>query len=651
MTRFGGDRRVIGRVVTFNDEPHEVVGVLPPGFELPKLSHFYALEVELQQPQIWKPFAATERDLRPLGSFSHIALAKVKPGVALAQATDDINAVQQDLARRAPEPAQFRATLVPVADQIVSRSRTALQLVLGAVALVLLIACVNVTNLLLARGGRRQREFAIRRAAGAHRLRLMTQMLIESLVLSTAAGIVGLVVGAGVVRVVHLYAPVDVPRIEEAGIDARVLLFTFAATLLSGLIVGLVPAWRTTRPTGVDLLRSSAAGATPGRAAGRLRSGLVSVEVAASAVCVIAAVLLLSSFVKLLSIERGFEEDRIVTFEFALLEPRYDTDAGVRFLTSLLERVRALPGVRSAGVTDMLPLSGVSGSAITVEGTNLPRGERPSAMIRFADPGYFRTMDIERLSGRLLGERDRQVAVIARRTAERLWPQQDPIGKRFRHGPDDSPWVEVVGVVHDVRAVSLTEEPPLLIYRPMPDYFYGLAALAVETTADPAAVGPAVLGVMRELDPDLVLPTARTMSDIVVESVAPRRFQMNLMIVLAAAAAFLAAVGIYGVVSQAVLQRTSEFGIRMALGAASGAILGLVLRGAMLPVVVGLAIGIVASLSAGRFLRALLFGVSPTDVMPFAVVTLFLVGVALIAAFVPARRAMRVNPMEALRTE
>jgi putative ABC transport system permease protein len=650
-TRFGGDPAVVGRTITLDDAPHVVVGVLPASFALPKLSHLYALEVAVERPDIWKPFAATARDLRPLNSFSYIALARTRAGVSIDQAADDLNRVQQEVARRAPEPARFSAALVPLNDQIVSRSRTALQLVLAAVALVLLIACVNITNLLLARSGRRQREFAIRRASGADQHRLLSQLVVEGLVLSFAAGLVGLLAGAAMVQMIRLTAPVDVPRIDEASLDWRAIVFTLAVTLCTGVLIGLVPAWRTTRASAADLLRSGSTTAMTGQPSGRLRSLLVSVEVAASAVCLVAGLLLLGSFTRLLATDRGFEGGRVITADFVLAPPRYDTAAGVRFLNTLTERVRALPGVSAAGVTDVVPLSGTSTSAIMVEGSTLPRPQRPGAMIRFADRGYFQTFGITLVRGRLLDDQDRGVAVVTERAARELWPQQDPIGKRFRHGPDDSPFVEVVGVVRDVRAVALTEEPPLSIYRPVGDYFYGLAALGVKTTADPRAMAPAIQSILREMDPDLVLPTPRTMDEIVSKSIAQPRFQMNLMILLAGAAVFLAGLGIYGVVSQTVVQRTGEFGIRMALGAASATILVLVLRRAMLPVAVGLAVGLAASLGVERFLRALLFGVSPSDVMPFVAAAAFLAGVALLASVVPALRATRVNPLDAIRAE
>jgi predicted permease len=650
-TRFASDPAVIGRRVTLDGQPYDVVGVLPQGSELPSLQHLYALEAAFDGPQIWKPFAATENDLRLLGNFNYAAIGRLKPGVTPAQATDDLNAVETDLARRVPEPAEFRAAMIPLADQIVSRSNAALRLVLTTVVLVLLIACVNITNLLLARGGGRHRELAIRRAAGAGPLRLMVHAAMEGVVLSVVAGVAALVMASALVRVIRLNAPVDVPRIEEAGLNPPVLLFTFAVTVCTALLIGFLPAWRAVRVNSIDLLRSASTTAMSGRAGGRLRSVLVSVEVAASAACLIAAALLVTSFARLMSVDRGFQVERITTVDLVLPSERYDDAAGVRFITTLADRVRALPGVMSAGVTDALPLRGLANSAIMVEGSNLPRQQRPVATVRFADAGYFETMGIRLAEGRLLEEADqaRAVAVISARAAGRLWPGLNPLGKRFRHGQDDSPLIEVVGVVGDVRTISLTQDPPLHIYRPAAAYFYGRAGLAVKTRSDAAAIGPAIQQIVRELDPELAVPTPRTMEDIVTGSVAQRRFQTTLMLILGAVAAFLAALGIYGVVSQAAAQRTAEFGVRMALGADWRTILGLVLRGAMRPVMLGLIAGIAVSLGAGRLLRSLLFGVTPTEAMPFVVATLLLVSVALAASLMPAWRAARVDPIVALR--
>lgn len=653
-TQFGGDPNVVGRTIRLDGAPHLVVGVLPANFRLPNLNHFYGMTANFNnRTQLWKPFAATPRDLRLLGSFNYAALARLKPGVSIASALDDLNAVQADLARRAPEPAEFRAALVPMMDQITGRSRPGLQLFLAVVSMVLFIASLNIANLLLVRGARRQREFAIRRATGGSRVRLVGQLLVEGLVLSTSAGLVAVAVSAALVRLIQTYSPVDVPRIDEVTLDVRSLFFTFIVTVGCGLAIGTLTAWRTTRTTPVELLRSSSATVASSAGLGRLCSILVGVEVAASTVCVIATVLLVSSYLNLMSVDRGFDVERILTVDVALPAVRYDTpDKGVRFLRTLVDRAWSMPGVESVGMTDALPLSGISASAIMVEGANLPRQQRPVAAIRGADPGYFRTLGIPLRAGRILEDRDadRRVAVVSTQTAERLWPHQDPLGKRFRSGPDDSPFVEVVGVVGDVRAVSLGEDPPLNIYLPISN-FSNRAALAVKTASDPATVSSAIRALIRELDAELFVPTPRTMEEVVVQSVAGRRFQMNLVLLLAMAAVFLAGMGIYGVVSQALAQRTNEFGIRMALGADPGNISYLILRQGLLPVFVGLIGGIIGSLGIGRLLQNLLFEVSPTDLTSFVAASIFLVSIALLASVIPVWRASCIDPMAALRHE
>ena len=650
-TRFAADPQVVGRHVTLDGEPHEIVGVLQAGMNLPKLQHLYSVDTTMERPQLWKPFAATERDERLLGNFNYIAIARLKQGVTLQAADQELNAIEAELARRAPEPVTFHASLVPLDEQIVSRSSGPLRLVLIAGLFVLLIACVNVTNLLLARARRREREFAIRRAAGAGLGRLMVQTLTETLVLCVGAGLLALPLAAVLVRLIQVTSPVDVPRIEEAAIDLPVLLFTFAVTAITGLLIGLAPAWHAARTHAGELLRTASVTAAGSGAVGRFRSLLISVEVGASVVCLIAGALLLNSFANVMSVDRGFSVDRVITTDFILAEPRYDVPAATRYLDTLTQRVRALPGVSSVGVTDALPLSGLSNSAIMVEGSTLPRSQRPSAMIRFADRGYFQTMGISLVAGRLLEDADRGVAVISSRAAQRIWPNQNPLGKRFRHGLDDSPLIQVVGVVSDVRAISLTGDPTQHIYRPTADYFYGRASLAVKTVSDPAAVAAAIQRIMRELDPQLAIPTPRTMADIVDQSVAQRRFQMMLVMLLAATAAFLAAIGVYAVSANAVTARVNEFGVRISLGANSANIRRLVLRGALRPVVFGLAGGILLSIGFGRLLRALLFEVSPTDPLSIAGASLLLIAVTVVATLVPAQRATRVDPVIALRAE
>jgi len=653
-SRFNADRGIVGRTITLDDQPHVVVGVLSATSATPKLADLYGLDVDFGRAEYFRPFAPTENDLRPLGSFNYVAIGRLRQGVTGTQASTEINTLQAELARRAPEPAQFGARLTPLAQQIANRSMLALQLVLGTVALVLVIACVNIANMLLARNAGRAREFAIRRAAGATRLSLIAQVMLESLLLSVTAGLVGLVIGNGLVEVVRQYAPRTLPRLDEASVNGSVLAFTFIVTLVSGVIIGLLPALRSTRAPATDVLRSSSVTSASSRSAGRIRSMLVAVEIAASTVCVVAAMFLLGSFINLLNVDRGFDTAHIVTVGFSFGGPRYDArEKGVQFMTTLAERTRALPGVATVGVTDALPLSGVSNSAIMVEGSTLPRQERPTAMIRAADHDYFRTMGIPLRAGRLLDDTDadRRVAIVSELAAARLWPGENPLGKRFRHGPDTSPLIEVIGVVGDVRAVSLSANPPLHIYRPLAQYLSGGGSLAARTTADPAAFEADVRRIVRALDPVMPMPTPRTMDDIVSESVAQRRFQMNLVLLLGVAAVLLAGLGLYAVVSQSVAQRTSEFGIRMALGANASAIGRLVLRQGLLPVGLGLTVGIGVSLAGSRLLRNLLFGLSPTDSLPFVAASLFLLAVATLSSLAPAVRASRLDPGAALRIE
>jgi putative ABC transport system permease protein len=653
-SRFNADPTIVNRTVTLDGSPHVVVGVLPAGADLPKLAELYSVEVDLGRAEFFAPFAPTPNDLRLIGSYNYVAIGRLREGVSGAQASTEINAVQADLATRAPNRTQFGAMLVKLPDQIAGRSKLALQIVLGAVALVLLVACINLANLLLARGGRRVREFAIRRATGAQRGNLIVHVLAESLLLSVAAGMIGLVIGAGLVELLRQYAPPRVPRLDDVALNGTVGAFTVAITLVSGLLIGLLPAIRSTRIAAADVLRSSAATSASSASAGRLRSTLVAIEVAVSTVCVVGAMLLLSSFVTLLSVDRGFDTERIVTAEFGLMGARYDTPVKqTAFMTELAEQLRSQPGVLSVGITDALPLSGVSNSAIMIEGSTLPRPERPAATVRAADADYFRTMGIPLRMGRLLEESDadRRVAVISQLAAARLWPGQNPIGKRFRHGPDDSPLIEVVGVVGNVRSVSLSTNPPLHIYRPAAQYFYGRGSLAAHIAADPSTIATAIGNIVRQLDPDMAVPTPRMMEDIVSESVAQRRFQMNLVLLLGAAAMLLAGLGIYAVVSQAVSQRIGEFGIRMALGADSARIRRLVVRDGMRPVALGLVAGASLSLAATRLLQSLLFGVLPSDGRSYVVALVFLSGVALAASLAPAWRASRLDPNAALRTE
>ena len=457
--RFAADPNVIGRKIILDGHPYEIVGVLQRGFHFPKLNQLYAMTIAEERPQIWKPFALRDDELELLGDFDYACIGRLRRGVQPAQALSELNIVQARLANQSGEKIELRAALIPLQDQITGRSRTGLQLLLAAVGAVLLIGCVNIANLLLARGTARRREIAIRTALGAGRGRLLGQMLVESLVLAGIGGAAGVALAYEAIRAIVAYAPVDLPRTDEVHLDARVLLFTLILSILTGVLFGLFPAWRATRGDPQEAMKSGSRGATAGRGSGRLRSLLVALEVGLSAMCLIAGGLLLRSFLNLLHVDRGFEVEHIVTVDLNLPESHYpDLPKRAGFVRAVLERVGSLPGVTSAGVSNRLPLSGEGGNNLLLpEGANVPLMERPLADIRQVNPGFFRTMGIPLRSGRIFEEadRNRKVGLVSSVTAGQLWPGENPIGKRFRMGGDDSPLIEVAGVVGDVRGVSL----------------------------------------------------------------------------------------------------------------------------------------------------------------------------------------------------
>ncbi|HVP45458.1 MAG TPA: ABC transporter permease, partial [Bryobacteraceae bacterium] len=505
--RFAADPNVVGRKITLDGHPYEVVGVLPAGFHFPKLNQLFAMTVAEERPQLWKPFAVRDDELEPLGDFNYVCIARLRRGVSAAQALSELNVVQARIASQLEEKIELRGALVPLQDQITGRSRTGLEVLLAAVGAVLLIGCVNIANLLLARATGRRRELAIRTAVGASRWRLVRQMLIESLVLAGMGGALGVALAYEAVRIILARAPIELPRIDEVSLDSRVLLFTLAISILTGILFGLFPAWRATQGDPQEAMKPVSRSMTAGRSSSRLRSLLVGLEAGLSAMCLIAGGLLLHSFVNLLHVDRGFQTERIVTAELNLPESRYP-DLGKRtaFLRSTLEQVAILPGVISAGVTNLLPLSGEGGNnLVAVEGSKLPLMERPLADIRQVNPDYFRTMGIPLREGRIFteGDRERNVALVSELTAARLWPGQSAVGRRFRFGAEDSPLIEVAGVAGDVRGVSLSKSPSLTVYIPYWKRSYGGESLAVRTAMDTLAAAPAIRAAVRRIDPEL----------------------------------------------------------------------------------------------------------------------------------------------------
>jgi predicted permease len=652
--RYGADPAIVGRTITLNGEPYTVVGVLAPDFRFPKLGDLYAMIIYRGRPQIWKPLAITKNEAQA-EDFNFICIARLKEGGSSSAANDQMNAIQATIASRT-QGTELRAVMLPLDEQITGRSETGLRLLLAAVAAVLLIGCVNITNLLLARSAQRRREIAVRSAIGASSGRLLRQAFAESTTLAVAGTIVGFGLAHVVLETVLASAPIDLPRMDEVRLDGRVFAFMTVLAALASLACGMLPAWRFAKADPQEAMKSASRTTTSGRTANRLRSALVASEVALSAICLVAAGLLLHSFVKLMRVDPGFRAERVLAVDLSLPGVRYpNPPKRVEFYRTLLAEISALPGVVSTGITNGLPVTSRGGtSAIVVEGVTLPLLERPIADARNVNPEFFQTMGISLRAGRLLSnaDLDGRTAVVSAALAQRAWPNENPLGKRFHIGSAQSMLYEVVGVVNDVRGRSLSgnlEFPT--VYVPYWRRAFSEISLAVKTTGDPAATYALVRQTIRRLDSELPIPAMRTMDDVVMESVAPRQFQMRLVLLFGIVALMLAGLGVYGVVSYTVAQRTGELGLRMALGAAPRTVARSVLGQAMLPVVVGLGAGLAVAIGAGRAVRAMLFNVDPMDPLTLLSVSTVLLAVGVFACYLPARRAMRTDPLAALRAE
>jgi predicted permease len=642
--RFQADRGVLGRKILLDGSPFEVIGVLPRGLEIPKVSQLQALQFGDVYPDVWKPLAIREDQLSVLGDFNYAAVVRLKPDVSPAHALDELNAVQDGIMKKyAPEPIELRAFLVPLQAQITGRSRQGL-----------LIVCINVANLLLSRSAARRREFAVRAALGASALRLLRQMLTESLLLAAAGGALGVALAYQLLKLIVANAPVDLPRATGLHIDARALLLAAALSAGSALLFGVLPALRSAHLDPQEGLKANSRSNTESRQGGRLRALLVGFEVGLSTVCLVAAGLLLNSFVHLMQVDRGFEVERITTVDLNLPATRYPgTPQRAEFYRKVLEQTRAIPGVAFAALSNVLPLTGEgNNNMISQEGTTAPLLSRPLADRRLISEDYFRALGIPLVQGSFFDRGDKRLAaIVSADTAARAWPGQNPLGKRFHMGDADQPLIEVIGVVADIRSSGLQKAPPMTAYLPYWQRDQRDMSLVVRTAMDPAAVAGAVRSAIRQLDSELPVPQFRTMREIVAASVAQRRFQLNMVMAFAAIGLVLASLGIYGVVSYSVEQRRGEMGIRMALGASAGSLRTLVLRQGLAPVAIGLVAGIAASLALGQVLRGLLFGIRLTDPLTLAGVAAVLLAVASLACYVPALRVTRADPLNALRYE
>jgi putative ABC transport system permease protein len=644
--RFGADRAILEKPVVSQGTPYTIVGVMPPGFS------FLDRSVD-----VWLPIGFTAQSRIPRGR-SLTVVGRLKPGLTVARAQLDMTQVSAQLTQMFPDfNTGWTSRVVALREQLTGDVRPALLVLAGAVAFVLLIACANVANLLLARAGARQRELAVRAALGAARARLVRQLLAESIVLSAIGGVCGLLLAwwaLGFLRAV-VAERLPIQRLEMVGIDTSVLLFTVVVSLLCGLLFGVAPALTASGTSLTDSLKEGGRSGSGSRG-NRMRGAFVVVEVALALVLLVGAGLLLRSFVRLLDQRPGFDSTRIVTMRLSLPGARYDAGQRLQFLTRFFQQVNALPGVESSGAISFLPLTGL-GAATRMEIVGQPKpptGQEPVTDVRVITHDYLGTMGVPLLKGRLFNEQDAADAkgrvVINETMARRHWPNEDPIGRRVRIAWDDLE-DEVIGVVGDVKHAGLDAEPRAMTYWPYARNAYGTMTVTVRTAFDTGRVVNSIVGLVRQLDPELVVANVKTMDEVVSNSVAQRRLTMLLLTIFAATALLLAAVGIYGVIAYNVTQRTQEIGIRMALGAQRSDVLGMVVRQALLLAVAGIVLGGAGALVLTRLMEGLLFQVKPGDPMTFIVVSSVLAAVALLASYIPGRRATRVDPVIALRAE
>jgi len=665
-TRFGADPGLVGREITLNGESHTVVGIMPRAMRFPS-----------RLTDVWVPLGLVV-DRLPTSRGTHpglTAVGKTKPGVTFDQARAELETIAQRLADQYPQSnSNVTVSMIEYYELVVANIRPALTILMGAVGFVMLIACANLANLMLARAEGRQREIAIRSALGAGRGRVVRQLLTESILLAAAGGLLGALLAHWGVQAFVASQPTSVPRIDLIAVDVRVLTFVAALSILTGVLFGLAPALRASSPDLLVALKEGSRGT--GSSARRLRGALIVAEVALAIVLLVGAGLTIRSFSQLMAVEPGFNPEGVVTMRLTLPDAKYpDRARWTAFHQELVRRVVTLPGVEAAGINSAVPLEGGGSEApVIVEGQPMPTHDRPAPTCLFqtTSPDYFRAMQIHVLSGRVFTDQDSEsslpVVVVDESLAERLFKGQEAVGKRIafelQGGHSDDPsvarplWREVIGVVRHVKHYGLVNEPPFVqLYAPfrqLPTYMHErrpAMALVVRTAIEPDAIASALRREVAGIDRDIPVYGLQTMRAYVAQTTEQPRMNMMLLGLFGGLALMLAVVGIYGVLSYTVTERTREIGIRMALGATRSDVLRLIVGQGMALTLAGVVIGIAASLAIVRFLRTMLFGVSPYDPATFAAIAALLSAVALVAAFVPGRRASNVNPIEALRYE
>jgi putative ABC transport system permease protein len=653
--RFGADPNIVGNQIALDGQSYTVIGVMPTGFQL----FIQQDSFSGKQAEVWMPIRFTPNH-RVRRGRSWRAIAQLKPGVTVAQAQEEMSAIAGRLEQQYSDfNSGWDVNIVPLREQIVGGIRQALLVLLGAVGFVLLIACGNVANLLLARAATRQKEMAIRAALGASRLRVVRQLLTESVLLSVLGGGLGLLLALWGVDALLALSPKNLLVVQSVSLDTSVLGFALGVSVLTGVIFGVVPAFIASRSDLNESLKEGGKSAASGERGHRVRSMFVVAEVALALVLLIGSGLMIKSFLRLQAVDAGFRPENLLTARVLLPGSKYGQDPQViGFFRQAVERLRSSPGVRSASAIAFLPFAGPgAGTSFAIVGRpDPPPSERPVTDVRVIEPDYFSTMGIPMLSGRTFNEGEateaRHVVVINEYMASRYFPGEDPIGKQvtINMKATNIP-SEIIGVVGNVKHAGLDVETRSMAYWPHPELAYPFMTLVVRTEADPLLFAGSLQREIRAIDQDQPVADVRTMDAWIADSVSRARFSTLLLGIFAGLALILAAVGIYGVMSYSVTERTHEIGVRMALGARPGDVLRLVVRQGMTLAVLGVGIGLGAAAALTRVMSSLLFGVSVTDPVTFVAIPIVLVGVALAAAAVPARRASRVDPMVALRYE
>jgi putative ABC transport system permease protein len=646
--RFGADPSLVGKKISLDGVSREVVGVMPAGFKFPIIAG----------ADIWRPIRPAFGPGCQRGCITVRVMARLKSDATEARARAELNSIAARIEQQFPDTnTKVGATLVPLHEVLVGPVKTQMQALLAAVGFVLLIACANVANLLLARSATREKEIAIRASLGAGRWRIARQLLSESLLLAVVGGAMGLLLAYWLVDLLVSFSPQGTPRLDEIGIDRRVLGYTMAITILTGLLFGAAPVWQLFKVDLNQSLRDGGKGLQVARSGRRALSALVVAETALALTLLVGAGLLIRSFIRLQRVDPGFNPRNLLAAVVTLPQADYPERSQIApFYSRLLERVRTLPGVRSAAAVSSLPLAGADSDAgFLIEGRPAPLpDQQPVAWISSVSQDYFRTMGMRLIAGREFTERDNEnspkVVIISEATARRHFPKEDPIGKRIGNGRPDG-WREIVGITADVKHFGLTQDARVSMFFPDRQRPSRQMFIVARTAADPLSLGPALRGVVAAMDKNLAVSNISAMEEVTAQSIGQERFTLLLLGLFSALALSLAAAGIYGVMSYAVAQRTHEIGVRVALGAQTRDMLKLVVTQGMALVLAGVGIGLASSLALTGFIRGLLFGVSATDPMTFAAISILLSVIALLACYLPARRATTVDPMVALRRE